>query len=217
MAYTWNQGISSDTKITAAGIIELRNNVNTERTRRAKGAYSFSAEIVSGNKILRSAIEEIRTAVIGIRTDGGYVPPVLPNVDSFLVNNWVSSMRNDLNTLNDTGQSSNLVTGPWLYDPTITKWTSIMYNISGICWYLKWSTYNSGSSCVGYIDANYNFNLHNPDSSAGSPSYTNLTTQVITTNVLWYERGTLRTSPSETFDRNRVYEIRKIERLYFWP
>jgi len=140
MAYTWNQGISSDTKITAAGIIELRNNVNAERTRRAKGAYSFSAEIVSGNKILRSAIEEIRTAAIGIRTDGGYVPPVLPNVDSFLVNNWVSGMRNDLNVLNDTGQSVSYAPGAWTgwmvtdSDPWYYWFPSASNNQSNIAW-----------------------------------------------------------------------------------
>jgi len=111
MAYTWNNDVVQSNLVKANELLEIRDKINLERTRRGIGTTIFSQPLVVGNVINYAAVDEIRNRVIGIKACS------LPAIGDLMTSSLVNSFKNQLDVFNNTPGTPvyGWVEGPWEY------------------------------------------------------------------------------------------------------
>ncbi len=112
MALTWTVNIADGQIITSDYIIQIRNNINVELTRREKATFNFVQPVNTHGKINAIAIDELRNAMSTIDPNHGILAPIAGV--TIITNEYLDSFRNVLNNLNAV-PVYRWAFGPWEY------------------------------------------------------------------------------------------------------
>ena len=115
MAFTWMYNPSIGDKISRHHMLELQTKINTERSRRGIGAYSFTA--IENQVIIPAHFADARSAMAAIddTTATNWTPPALPGK---ITVNYFQQYKNQLDTWNNQQQVNvySWVYGGWIGD-----------------------------------------------------------------------------------------------------
>ena len=115
MAFTWMYNPSIGDKISKHHMLELQTKINTERSRRAIGAYSFMA--IENQVIIPAHFADARSAMAAIddTTATNWTPP---EIHEKITVNYFQQYKNQLDTWNNQQQVNvySWVYGGWIGD-----------------------------------------------------------------------------------------------------
>jgi len=215
VAYTWNNDVVQSNLVKANELLEIRDKINLERTRRGIGTTTFSQPLVVGNVINYAAVDEIRNRVIGIKACS------LPEVGSLMTSSLINSFKNQLDVFNNTPGTpvygwvdsapinvripdSNLelpTAGVTYYDWRVTRTEGTGSFDYKRYWDLmvSWGAQHNNTNDIWQVTSGYSYNPTTIELNNNTTPWYATVTEISVNANLKYIRGTLVSSHDATF------------------